>query len=46
MGFFGRLFAKKKGGTRVGNFFRRWLWRQSYGLLGTEDGTPAREQNM
>ena len=22
MGFFGRLFARKKGGTRVGNFIR------------------------
>lgn len=34
MGFFGRLFRRKKGGTRVGNFIRGRANVASFGLLG------------
>lgn len=29
MGFFGRIFGKKRGGTLVGNFIRQWAWNNS-----------------
>ena len=44
MGFWQDLWKKKKGGTRVGNFIRKAAWENTYGLFGTEDGRPRREQ--
>lgn len=41
MGFLGRLFARKKGGTRAGNFVRRLISRSTMGLsddFGITDG--------
>lgn len=41
MGFLKRLFARKRGGTRVGNFIRQTISRNTFGLsdeLGITDG--------
>lgn len=40
MGWFGRLFTKKPGGTKLGNALRRWSYRNTEGILGTLDGKP------
>lgn len=37
MSFIGRLFTRKRGGTRVGNFIRKVAYENTYGLLGTND---------
>lgn len=36
MSFIGRLFAKKEGGTRVGNFLRQFAHNNTYGFLGSD----------
>jgi len=38
MGFFGRLFRRKRGGTFVGNLIRRVANHYSKGILGNGDG--------
>lgn len=41
MSFFSRLFARKKGGTRVGNFIRSYVSSLTMGIsdaLGVTDG--------
>lgn len=38
MGFFGRLFAKKSGGTRIGRLIRQTAFTYSGGLFGTDYG--------
>ena len=36
MGFFKRLFKKKKGGTRVGNLLREIAYNASDGMIGKD----------
>ena len=38
MGFLGRLFARKTGGTRVGNLLRQVAYNNTYTLLGSNQG--------
>ncbi|MBE99088.1 hypothetical protein [Flavobacterium coralii] len=38
MGLFGKLFRKKEGGTRVGNWLRQIAYNNSMGLLGKDMG--------
>lgn len=46
MGLFGKLFRKKEGGTRVGNWLRQIAYNNSMGLLGRDMGMPENNIGM
>lgn len=44
MGFFGRLFKRKGGGTRVGNYIRQKAFTYTEGILGAPTATMTQKE--
>lgn len=44
MGFFGRLFKRKGGGTRVGNWLRQKAFNYTDGIFGENVAILTQEQ--